>query len=141
MFNWNEINSTYNWKYLIKPEAPQYLRNDNGFKLLEAEPEDIWNDLWTSYIDKHGLNEDLEHWFSIMKEVCRLRIEVHLYGNKHLRPIYRAREIEGEDILKRLQGGSVEETTALISKNLGFKIDLKETSVDEYMSYIKTASK
>ena len=75
-----------------------------------------------------------------MKEVCSLRIEVHLHGNTHLRPIYRAKEVEAADLMKRLEGGSVEETTALVSKNLGYKIDLKTTSVDQYMAYIKTAS-
>lgn len=140
MFNWNEINSTHNWKYLIKPTAPDYIRNNNGFKLLEAEPEDIWNEIWTTYIDRHGLNQDLDLWFSLMKEVCSLRIEVHLHGNTHLRPIYRAKEVEAADLMKRLEGGSVEETTALVSKNLGYKIDLKTTSVDQYMAYIKTAS-
>jgi len=140
MFNWNQINKTHDWKHLIKNEAPSYLKKSSAFNMLDVDPEDIWNKIWIGYIDKHGLNTELEHWFSIMKEVCRLRLEVHLYGKKYMRPMYRAKEVEGEDVLKALQGGSQEENDALISKNLGYRVDTKTTSVDQYMAYIKISS-
>lgn len=140
MFNWNQINKTHDWRYLIKDSNKIHLKQKVVFKDIKDAPEDIWNTIWIEYIDKHGLNEKLTQWFGIMKEVCRLRNEVYLYGNTHFRPLYRAKEIDAHDLMNELQGGTMEEATALLSKNMGYRVDLKEVPVDEYMAYVKIST-
>ncbi len=142
MHNWNLINKDHeeNFKYLLKDPKNHLLGKKKALKLFDKPTEDIWNGVWIEYIDKHGLNEELDNWFRIMKEVTRLRLEVHLHKKTHLRAVYRAKEAEGEDILKSLQGGSPEETHALVNKYMGHRVNLKEVPVDEYLACVKIAS-
>ena len=71
-FNWDIINETHNYKYLFKDEANIFKDDEVLTLFTEDKPEDIYNHLWTEYIDKHGLNDKMVLWFDVFKRLqCR----------------------------------------------------------------------
>jgi hypothetical protein len=139
-FNWDIINETHNYKYLFKDEANIFKDDEVLTLFTEDKPEDIYNHLWTEYIDKHGLNDKMVLWFEYQREIAELRTLIALQNENWRRPFLKVKEFEAEKLMKEMTVGNPAETKVLLSKYMGHRVDDRIIPVDEWMAMIKQAS-
>lgn len=129
IYNWWQIHKTDNFKLLLI--NPYNRASLEGLVL-------IWKQLYDQYFEKFGLGDTFISILEKKKEIALLKCERWVSGDKSMETEIKVAELE-LDQLENLGGSDFLETKAFIEKTLNFQINMKETSVSEFYTYLKTA--
>ena len=107
-------------------------------KLPQTQLTEIWNDIYNEFIIKFGVDEKFKEHFNLKKDIILLEIE---YAQKKQAGVKFRLQLE----LKKLESlNPIQETkqdfhllASSISKQMGYNVNLKTTSVTEFYSHIK----
>jgi len=108
--------------------------SENDLKLLN----ELWENIIDEYFKKYGVPEELENLINTKKRIAILKADYIIYNKRHLLTLA---EIEMNSIKynNRVENKkSLEENLAILSRSYGFKISSRDTTVDEYYSYVKS---
>jgi len=99
---------------------------------------DSWNIIFQQYLNYVGLGEKTIMIMNQEDKIIRLKIDLLTKGKKHLAAVI-AMEQKKLDELKKgtIEKDTIYQETALISKYMGFNINLKKISAKEYFSFVK----
>lgn len=126
IWNWEQISKTGKLKFVfISCEGDV---NDN---IVEA-----WDNLQDQYIKKIGLDPDFEDILRIKNNISNLRYDLILTGNRFNNTLI-AIEMAELTALQSMKGMAFEDLLIHVSKHMGFRPDLKSTSVSEWNFIIK----
>ncbi len=129
VYNWWRIHQTNDYSFLLlKPGSygSQYLMSV------------LWKKLYDQYFEKFGLGENFIATLEKKKEIALLKCERWITSDKSLETFIKVAEVELEE-MQSLNAGDFLETKAYIEKVLNFQINMKQTSVSEFYTYLKTA--
>lgn len=123
LFNWVKINEG---KMI-------YILKDINSKYTESEIEEAWNDLFDDYLIKRGLGKSYKKLLEVLKKKMILECEYIISGDE-----FKLTQIEVEkqnlELLtrKEVNDMSVEKSLIVLSKWLGYRLDWKIISLNEY---------
>ena len=127
MYNWLEITKGNMGFLFLKYQKP---RKIDAKRLTEA-----WTKIYDQYIEKVGLTEDYIDLLEAMRK-CTIAICRNALTPSSLNA---TREAEARDILDKMtsgEAGKFSEFVALVEKYMGFRLDLKDVSVESFYSYV-----
>lgn len=128
VYNWFKCIETkdYSWCLVEKIEV----KEDELYKLAIC-----FENLYFQFLDRFGISDELNDILDIQNQIKVLEIDLKL-GKKTAKIFLNIKKLELED---KLQSDKPKNTThkVAIEKYLGFKIDLKSTSVLEYYEYLE----
>ena len=123
-WNWKKVNETGDYSYLIISGEV-------------ADLELVWFKIFDEYIKEVGLPEEYRDFLELYKEYLVLRIDFELTGNRVLLNFIQIKKIELDKKSKTEPGK--DNTTAILSKFMGFPVKEKEVTVSEYYNYLQLA--
>ncbi len=116
----------YSWCLVDKIEV----KKDSDLQKLT----DCFEKLYCQFIDRFGISKELQDIIDIQNQIKVLEIDLAL-GTKTAKIFLNIKYLELEDKMK--SDGSKKSTHKVaIERFLGFKIDLKTTTVTEYYEYL-----
>lgn len=101
---------------------------------------DVWVKIYDQYIEKIGLTDDYIDLLEAMKK-CTIAICRNALNPSSLNA---TREAEARQNLERMTSGETgkfSEFVALVEKYMGFRLNLKEISVESFYSYVSIMKK
>lgn len=135
IYNWFKIQETNDMRYLLKVttnEADKFT-----FELAE-----IWEKIYSEFIDTFGINDTFRQMLMLRKEICVLRMKVAMKDeNAYLVTFAEIKEKELKQMIEKLNEKEMSSAKVYVEKYLGFKIDQRVTTVREYYEYIKAIEK
>lgn len=135
LWNWFRIQETNELKYLFK-------ENVSKWEFFIFQLAEVWENLYNEFINTFGISDSLREVLQIKKEIAVMRYKmVADDSNAYLQTFINIKEYELKQILGRLEKQEFTSAKVYIEKYMGFRIDLKTTSVKEYYEYLKVLEK
>lgn len=130
VWNWWKIHETKDLKYILKVD-----------KKLTKHSNDIFDSIYSEFIRTFGVSENYKQYLEKLVEIEIAEIDMLLNDDRALETFIDIMKIELDE-LKGAGGNSTYMDAAIaVEKNMGFKLNSKETSVFEFYSYIKALEK
>lgn len=137
IYNWWKIHETKDISYLFKKEidAKKYKKNitleDNKFLSIR------WQRLYNQYIQRYGFSDEFLEVIEKERQIALMKIE--MFESEQF-TMETAIEIEEYNLNKKKESkikvkSDFYQNKALIEKRVGFRIDVKNCSVVEFISY------
>jgi hypothetical protein len=136
LLNYIMLSSTGDLRYLAKSDELPTIFNFNKLNL-------IWEDLQKQIQDKNGVSDEAQIILEKQRDVAILYCEVVGNNNKSLLSTYNKVRREYESMIKSNDVSRFDwfDHVSDIEMVLGFQINLKDTPVAMYLSYVKKAKK
>lgn len=126
----------YNYLKVVEDSNYSYLIVNRGlFGNITKAFENIQRQL----VDRFGISESYAELLELQREICELRCEVAITGNRFKNTFIRIKEAEIER-LNQIKGSTSQEIKIYLEKWLKFPLNLHKLSVSEWFSYIKQFS-
>jgi hypothetical protein len=128
----------YNWFKCIEKKEYKYCMVDCK-KFKESQTDDCmiaFESLYCEYLDKFGVNDDLQSFILKQNEILSLKIDRVLTEDPFLETIIELKETEMETLTNKSDSNNNTAKVA-IEKYLGFRINEREITVKEYYEYLK----
>jgi len=132
------------WNFLKFLESPEvkFLFNEEKENYSDDEISDAlesWNGIFQEFISYVGLGNKT---LMIMKQedkIIRLKVDLLTKGKKHLSAVIAMEQKKLDELKKGGENGKdlMYQETAIISKYMGFNINIKTISAKEYFSFVK----
>lgn len=113
-----------------------YLIKKNGFFGDIAK---AYDNIQSQIVERFGFSDTFSEILQLQREICELKCEVALTGDRFHNTFIRIKESELEK-LTEIKSLSNEELKIILEKWLGFKLNLQEISVVEWYTYLKIYS-
>ena len=110
-------------------------------EIVEVDVLESWEKIFQEYIIFMGIGEGYERIMRIENKIARLIIQRWVHGKKHLQTQINIERTRLNELKKGNDSSDVYEESAVISKYMGFKIDLKTTNAKEFFSFVKMMHK
>lgn len=127
-YNWFKCIENKEYKYTLK-DVSKY--NDK----LKQKCEDAFNKLYCEFIDTFGISKELGDIVNLQRQILVLEIDIAL-GKKAAKTFLNIKKLELEDKLN-VEKPKTNTHKVAIEKYLGFRLNLKETTVTEYYNYLE----
>tara|TARA_R110000803_G_C11851073_1_gene305882 strand:- start:235 stop:711 length:477 start_codon:yes stop_codon:yes gene_type:complete len=132
MWNWQKMNETRDFGYL----------NGEAKHIEDETIESVayFNAIYTTFIHYVGLGYDYNKLLSLKRLYLIKRSEYLETNDMQSKMKSKLLAIDIEDKEREMQDkaqGKESETTIIIEKNLGYKLNLKEITVSEYYDYVQ----
>lgn len=98
-----------------------------------------FEEIQSQLVERFGISENYAEMLELRREICELKCEVAITGNRFQNTFIRIKEAELEQ-LDKIKGSTNEEIKIILEKWLGFKLNLHEITVSEWFSYLKQFS-
>lgn len=133
----------WNWLWVFKTGDLGYLliRKTAVSKPNIDKLSKHWEKLWDEYIQKFGFGEQMLSIHSKNKEIALLRLEKIKTGDRSYNTFIAVALIELETLKAETVKGDFWTMKVAMEKQLGFRIDLKNTTVIEFYSQLKFIQK
>lgn len=134
----------WNWWQMHKTEDPGYLRISGYKKIPRAlvkEATEIWYSIYNGFIAKYGWGDTFLSIIKRHKAIALLKIKKGLTGDRTLNAIIKIQEIELKDLIEDAESGDFLEVKAAVEKEMGFRIDARTITVEDYHAYIEVLKK
>ncbi len=131
IWNFDVINRTADLSYLYIGKVPE-------------EPADLtenWYKIYDEFLDEFGLTDKYKELIRLKKKAVKLFAQAILEDKRYLKPLAEVAWRRAEDLANTLDGNNLSETTALLSKFMGYRINIMEIPVMDFYSYIKLMEK
>ena len=129
----------WNWWEVQKGEF-KHLLKDSSSK-LDNRLESVLEQLHEQYIKEFGLDSRFKKILRLRTEIQILKNEKAITGDLSKQIFIDVKEVELKALISNTPEGSNKETTAAISKFMGFPIIVKKISVIDYYSNIELMKK
>jgi len=127
---WNKIHLSGDYSLLIK--------EDSNKKELDSEYLfELWNLIYSEYIDEFGLSERFLSIINKKKEIAELQCDFLLSGDKKIRNFVDIARSELESLTSDVYESDFEGNVIYIEKEIGRKIDNRVISVYDYNNYLR----
>jgi len=130
IWNWWKIHEERDFKYLLCEK-----------KRLTGHAEDVFDKLYSDFIRTFGISDSYKKYLDKITEIGIAEIDMTLTGDLSMETFIDIMRVELKDITDVSGGGTYMDTAIAVEKNMGFKLNVKEISVFEYYSYIKSLEK
>ena len=125
--NWHNIKETNNPKYLLKSKGNINLVDVAGVQFnLEKE-----------FFEAFGVTAEFKKWYRLEIEYQILMVKALLTNDGTHRTFAHVAKAEANDLFQALQGGSFNESVAIVSKYIGCQVDPATTSTRQFYSYLQ----
>jgi len=128
----------YNWNKIIEKQLYQYVLIDlkehkEENKLLYKQQFEL---LYNEFLDTFGINDHLKSIIELQNEIVLYKIDIALTGDKSLTALQQLAE---QRLQKKIEvkKTSTNLVKVHIEKFMGFRIDEKQVTVDDYYNYLK----
>jgi hypothetical protein len=130
----------YNWDKCVRSGELKYLLLDPNLK-CDVDLLELFKKFHQDYLDIFGANEESERYLSLLKQKIH-HIEQIILGVKFHKNYLKIVDFEIEAIEKK-KGDSQDlfDICAILSKFMGFQLDVKKVTVIDYYKYIKLLEK
>jgi hypothetical protein len=130
----------YNWDKCVRSGELKYLLLDPNLK-CDVDLLELFMKFHQDYLDIFGANEESERYLSLLKQKIH-HIEQIILGVKFHKNYLKIVDFEIEAIEKK-KGDSQDlfDICAILSKFMGFQLDVKKVTVIDYYKYIKLLEK
>ena len=130
VFVWDRVHSTgdLSWLLLKKKKPDEKLLK----KLSEA-----WEKLYNEYLEEFGLSETFKSLKEKEIELALLKLEQVETGDRKLNTIIKILEIELNEMKASTGRAGFMDTKIAIESKFKFQINLHQTSIREFYSYLK----
>lgn len=106
-------------------------------KKYKGDLEEVWSKIYDEYLNEFGINEKYKDYLNAKIKEAELIVDFRVNDNKVSKTLAKVKAAEANSILENMQGGSLRDACAAISKYMGFMVDPIKTSVYTFISYIK----
>ncbi len=96
----------------------------------------IWDGIQDEHIDKHGLTQDFLEYWDAFKDLSVLRAEFALSGDRYDEMMMEIAQRDFDALFKDVEVDNLK-NVAIMGKHFGYRIDVMQTSVDEYYANLK----
>ena len=124
MYNFDVINNTGDFSYLL-------------IEKVNINLENVWAKIYNEYIEEFGIPENYKTYIFLQIEALNIYQKAYSENKKHLLTLAEVKDKESITYLS--ENVKLSETSAILSKYMGYRINPAEISVKEFMSYIKLA--
>lgn len=124
MYNWLKVHETGHLRHIIMK------RRLFGNGVL------AWNSLYNEYLNRFGMSERMEEYLTLLREQINNYAKATLENDTYSHVMKQITEARINDIEKAPKVDFNEQNAAL-EKYMGIAIDLRRTSVSEYMGKVK----
>ncbi|CAB4152152.1 hypothetical protein UFOVP597_54 [uncultured Caudovirales phage] len=123
LFNWVKINEG-KMIYILKDTDSEY---------TDTEIEEAWSDLFDDYLIKRGLGKSYKKLLEVMKKKMILECDYIISGDEFKKTQIEV-EIQNLEMLtkKEVNDMSVEKSLIFLSKWIGYRLDWKIITLNEY---------
>jgi len=133
IYNFHKIMITSDLTYLLKEKVKK-----KRLLKIQHELENQWNLLYNEYLDHFGLSKNYKKIIDQETKICMLLINRWLKDDRSMENIIEIEELK----LKELNSAKKKKTTfeediAIIEKYRGIGMNVKETSVKMFYTYVK----
>lgn len=126
--------SLYNWVQICNGNVEFILKDTNDISLIKNQDEldNAWNDLYDDFLKERGISRYNLNLYREMKQLAILECDYVITSDA-----FKLTQIEIQkekiNLLKKSNNGiSTEKSLIYLSKWLGFRVNWKEISVNEY---------
>lgn len=134
VFVWMKVHETGDLSWLL-------IKKRKLKKGEEASLSLVFEGMYDEYIKEFGISE----YFAAIKnkelEIARLQIQRLKTGDRGLETFIEIAQVELEEMKKEGVKGSLIDTKIAIEREFKYQINLHETSIREFYSYVKHMSK
>ena len=130
IWNWWKIHELKDFKYLLKKKGK-----------VTKHAEVIFDALYSDFIRIFGVGESYKKYLEKLVEIELAEIQMVLTKDYSIETFIDIMKVELDEIKMANEGGTYMDTAIVVEKNMGFKLNLREISVFEYYSYIKSLEK
>jgi len=128
IFNWWKLNKG-EIKFLFRePRDPSKKEEKHLIKLYKK--------IASNYIDRYGISKGFKHILNKQREIAMYKLKYIRTEDRSLLTHMEIAEAQLSDMTESGETTDFNETKAMISKQMGFSIDPKTTTVPEYQGYI-----
>lgn len=131
VLNWWKLHEEDNLNWLLK----------NPNKKVNIYAAGILKKVKGEFIDVFGIDEKYKTYLDKIRELELIEINIALGGAKSLKNKANMLEIDLEDLLNKEEIQVHNHGVMHIEKYMGFKLDIKSTTVYEFYSYVKEIEK
>lgn len=132
----------YNWERVHKGEYGFVLHNPVPLnRWQKSYCVKVWEKIYESYVQRFGFAENFLHEHRKKKQIAKLQAKRIQTGDRTIEPLIAIAQLELEKMQKGKKKIDLYEATADLVRELGVHIDIRKTTVAEYFSYVKSASK
>jgi len=124
----------YNWICVSEEEDLKYLSKTGNICKRAIK---VYNNLQDQIVDKYGINQDFMEILRNKMKIEMLYADVILNKDRSLLTKIEILEIKNEELEAKITKGDIYELVMAIEKNLGFKLDVRAISIDEFFKYTK----
>jgi hypothetical protein len=131
VLNWWKIHEENDFKWLLSNEKKKVNRYaQNVFKRVKSE-----------FINEFGIDRKFEQYLDKVWKLELLNIDMALTGDRSKKIFADILELEINDLLNEEEIKVHNHGVIHIEKYMGFKLDVKKTTVYEFYSYVKEIEK
>lgn len=127
VLNWHKIKETGDYKWLLKSVGNIGLIDINA----------IWYNIEEEFFNEFGATKEFKKWYRLESEYYILMAQANTTNDATYKTFAQVSKAEADDLLKDIQGGSFNESLAIVTKYMGSKVDPAKTSVREFYSYLQ----
>lgn len=131
VLNWWKLHEENDFKWLLK----------NSNKKVNRYALNIFKSVKSEFIDTFGIDKKYEDYLNKVWKLEIKKIDIALTGDKSQKIFADILELEIEDLLNTQEIEVHNHGVMHVEKYMGFKLNTKETTVNEFYSYIKEIEK
>jgi len=132
IWNWNMVNEKGDYTYIKKNRI-----NGQVTKEEHANLKKQWEKLFSDYIDRFKFSKNFLTILEKKKDIMQWQKQYAMTNDKSVFTFITFAERELKELENENKGSDFFETKAIVEKFIGFRIDVKSTSVNEFYTYIK----
>lgn len=137
-WNWDQIHKTDNYIYLKILPSYRKVEQDKSKNLL-----DLWEDIYNEFIEEFDFSAGYKNLIDKKKRLANLQNQYIQTGNRLLLNSIRIAQVHIDEDEKEAEGSNLELRDAIkeIEKHQGIKMNVREVTVADFYTYMKTMKK
>lgn len=128
--NWFKINETSNLQWVAKTDRVDIKKH--GPVLLNA-----WNKIFDEFIDTFGIPEKMKEIMEVKRDIFLMKAQRALTEDRSFETLIEIEEDKLKKILYQERAVNAGQVKVYVEKYLGFKLNVKETTVKEFYQYVE----
>ena len=131
VYNWWKLHEENDFKYLLKDSKNK--TNNRAEKVVKSIKDE--------FINTFGVDKKYEEYLNLVWKLEVKKIEIAITGDRSKKIFADMLEIDIEDLLNEKEVEVHNHGLMHIEKYMGFRLDVKTTTVFEFYSYVKDIEK
>ncbi len=133
VWNWFKVSETNDLKYLLKEDVKL---TDKDRMILAV----IWDNMYFEFLETFGVPAKMQQVLGLRREILKLQTKMICNNRKDLEALIHIKGLELSALQVDSNKQELNTVTAFVSKQMGFRINERETTVKEFYTYLKMVS-